>query len=125
MKKTFWIDVVFWLHLPIVILWFGLFLVPTSLWPLRITFHFWYIVSIMIIQLLWSLTIFRRFDIICPLTTLMQSLRGHKLNNDQNYDHSYIAELMQKLKLKVKYKGVNIVLLITLILIFLQYFFFN
>ena len=65
----------------------------------------------------------KKFDIICPLTTVMQYWRGYPCKDKRNYSHSFIAELSQKLRIKIHYKGVNIVLLITLIIVFIQYFF--
>jgi hypothetical protein len=123
-KKIF-AEITFWLHQPIIILWFGLFLVPKSIWPGRITFHFWFIFSIMVIQLIWSLLVYRKFDIICPLTTLMQWLRGYPLRNKKNYDHSFIAESLDKLRIKVHYRGVNIALIVTLILVVVQFVWFR
>ena len=119
------IEIIFWLHLPIVILWFGLFVVPKSIFPPRVIFHFWYIVGIMFIQLIWSLIIFRKLDIICPLTTWMQYLRGFPLKNENNINHSFIAELLKRLKLNVNYKFINILLIITLIVVSIQFFFFQ
>ncbi len=121
------IHLIFWLHLPIVILWFGLFLVPTSIWSGRITFHFWFMVIITLIQFLWGLVYFpvtRKIDIICPLTTLMQSLRGFPFRSKKNYGHSFIAELLEKLKLKVSYRWVNALLLVTLVLVVVEYVWF-
>jgi hypothetical protein len=118
-------EIVFLLHQPIIILWFGLFLVPKSIWPGRINFHFWFIFSIMIIQLIWSLLVFRKLDIICPLTTYMQWLRGYPLKSKKNYDHSFIAETLDKFRIKIHYKGVNIALIVTLILVVVQYFWFR
>ncbi len=115
------IQIIFWLHLPIVILLFSLFFVPTSIWPKRVIFHFWYMISITTIQFLWSTIIFKKFDIICPLTTIMQSLRGYKLKDKKNYGHSFIAEFLRKLKINVSYKTINIILIITLIIISAQY----
>ncbi len=121
MKHKLWSKILFWLHFPIVLFWFGLFLVPLSFWPGRITFHFWYIISIMFIQLLWSVLIFKKIDIICPLTTWMQYLRGFPLKNKENYDHSYIAELLNRLHLRISYWLVNILLAVTLIIVIVQY----
>ncbi len=118
------IQLIFWLHLPIVVLWFGLFLMPSSLWPGRITFHFWFIISIITVQFFWGLVYFpitRKIDIICPLTTLMQSLRGFPFRSRENYGHSFIAELLGKLRLKVSYRWVNGLLIVTLILIVVEY----
>ena len=124
-KKNVIAKIIFWLHQPIIILWFGLFLVPKSFWPGKVTFHFWFIIGIMVIQLIWALLIFRKFDIICPLTTYMQWLRGYPLKNRKNYDHSFIAETLDKLKVKINYRGVNIVLIVTLILVIVQFVWFK
>lgn len=110
------------------VLWFGLFLVPNSVWPGRITFHFWYIISIMIIQFLWGLTLYKythKIDIICPLTTLIQSLRGYPRSSEKNYGHSFIAELLERLRTNISYQGINILLLITLVLIIIEYIWFR
>ena len=114
MKKD---ELVFWLHFPIIVLWFGLFLIPTYFWPGRVVFHFWFIFSIMFIQLIWGLFLRRKFDIICPLTTLMQYLRGYSIKEKKNYGYSYIAELLERLGMKISYKFVNFILLITLFLV--------
>ena len=124
MKKTFLAGLLFWLHLPIVIIWFGLFLIPSSIWSWKIPFHFWYIAGIMILQMLWAYYLTHRFDIICPLTTWMQSLRGYSLNDKENYNYSYIAELCTVFNVKISSKKVSLVLLITLIIVTLQYLFF-
>ncbi|HIH12942.1 TPA: DUF2784 family protein [Candidatus Woesearchaeota archaeon] len=114
-------EIVFWIHLPIVLLWFGLFLVPASVWSGRIAFHFWFIVTILVLQFLWSVVVFRRVDIICPLTTLLQYLRGYPQKDKRNYGHSFIAELLKRLHLKMSFKAVNLLLLGTLVLIIIEY----
>ncbi len=118
-------ELIFWLHLPIVVLWFGLFAVPKSIWPGRVTFHFWFIVILLIIQFIWGFILRKKLDMICPLTTLMQYWRGYYCSDKRNSGHSFIAELSSKLGIKIHYKRVNIVLLITLIVVFIQYFFFR
>ena len=128
MNKKLFSEIIFWLHLPIVLVWFGLFLVPELLWPAKITFHFWYIVSIIILQFLWGLILFpytKKIDMICPLTTLMQRLRGIPVQDKRNYGHSFIAEFLARYNIKSSYKKVNIVLLITLVIIVIQFFWFN
>ena len=115
------ISIVFWLHLPIVIIWFGAFAVPLSVWPERIVFHFWFIAGIMAIQLLWGVLAVGKFDIICPITSYMQWLRGYPLTHKKSYGHSYIAELFNILGIKMHYKWVNYLLLITLAIVCYQY----
>ena len=123
-KKMF-AEITFWLHLPIVIILFGMFAIPKSIWPGKVTFHFWYFISIIIIQFIWSVSVYRKFDIICPLTTLMQWLRGYPLKNKKNYNHSFIAELMEKMRIKVSYAWVNVILITSLIIVAVQYLWFR
>ena len=128
MGNKIWAEVTFWLHLPIVILMFGLFAVPLSVWPGRVTFHFWYFVLVILIQFIWGLwyyPITKRIDIICPLTTLMQWLRGEPLKSKKNYRHSFIAELVRKLRLRISYGWVNVVLLVCLVIVTVQFIWFN
>ncbi len=123
-NDSFWVKIIFWFHLPIVLIWFGLFAVPLSLWPSRITFHFFYIVGIMSVQLLWALYL-HKVDIICPMTSWMQWLRGYQLNEKENYGHSFIAELFEILGIKLSYKIVNYLLFVTLIVVTIQFIWFN
>lgn len=125
MRNRLLATILFWLHLPIVVLWFGLFLVPKSIWAVKVSFHFWFIAGIMFIQLLWGIYLTKKIDIICPLTTWMQYLRGYPRDSKKNYQHSYISELLQKLRIPVYYKGINILLLITLVLVTVQYIWFR
>lgn len=130
-KKSILISTIFWLHLVIVLIWFGLFLVPASWWPERVPFHFWFIISITIIQTLWGWFLYQRkfmpkFDIICPLTSLMQWLRGYPLNHPDNYGHYYITELLILWGIKNKTtkqvnKLVNYALWLSIVLIIWQY----
>jgi len=124
-KKNFLTGFVFWLHLPLVIIWFFTFLIPLSLWPGRITFHFWYIAILLLIQLIWGILVYpktKSIDFICPLTTLMQSLRGYKIKDKRNYNHSFIAELFERLKIKISFLWVDVLLFITFIIVSIQYF---
>ena len=110
------------------VLWFGLFLVPQSIWAGVVSFHFWYIVTILLVQLLWGLTFYstiKRVDIICPVTTLMQWMRGYSRRSEKNYGHSFIAEFCNMFGFRVHYGGVNVALLITLGLIVVRYFFWS
>ena len=117
--------IVFGLHLPIVIILFGMFVIPKSLWAGKVIFHFWYFVSIIFFQFLWSLFIYRKFDIICPLTTLMQWLRGYPLKNKNNHGHSFIAEILEKMRIQVSYVWVNVILIVSLIIVVVQYIWFR
>ena len=125
MKPAWLTEMVFWVHLPIVLVWFGLFLVPTSVWPGRIAFHFWFIASLLVVQFLWSVAVYHTLDIVCPLTTLMQWLRGYRVYDKRNHGHSFIAELLERLHIRLGFKGVNILLGGTLILVVIEYVWFR
>lgn len=122
------INLVFWSHLPVVILWFGLFLIPTSIWAGRITFHFWFIVVIFGMQIIEGALYFpitKKMSLICPQTTLMQWLRGYPLKSKKNYDHSFISEYLKKFNLRFSHKAVNMINILAVIIISIQYFLFN
>ena len=124
-KNNFLAEIVFWLHLPMVILLFGLFFVPKSIWADKVVFHFWYFIGIIIVELVWAGLLYKKLDIICPLTTLLQWLRGYPLKNKMNYGHSFIAELLEKIKIKISYNWVNIILIVSLIIVIVQYIWFR
>lgn len=123
-KDNWLINIIFWLHLPLIIIWFGAFFIPLSFWPKRIIFHFWFIAIILIIQLIWGIILYpktKKINFICPLTTLMQSLRGYKIKDKENYNHSFIAELLKKLKINASFFLVNVILIITFLIALWQY----
>lgn len=109
-KDSFAVHLLFWLHLPVVILYFGLLFVPLSAWPEKVVFHFWVFVIIVGAEVLWGLYMrrnSRKMDIVCPLTSWMQFLRGYRLSDVRNYGHSYIAELLGVFGFRVRYSVVN------------------
>lgn len=115
-------------HLFLVLLWIAMFFIPKSFWLEKVTFHFWYAMIVMGVQLLWGVIYFpitKRMDVICPVTTLMQWLRGYPLKSKKNYHHSYVAELLGKFKINVSYQFVNILIFISLVILFIQYFLLN
>ena len=127
-KKTLWTEIVFWSHLPIVLIWFGAFFIPLSLWPNRVTFHFWYILILLSLQFLWGVILYPktgRVDFICPFTTILQSLRGYPIESKKNYNHSFIAEFLERFNIKISFRWVNIMLWITFIMVSIQYFWFR
>ncbi len=124
MKKSWLIDFLFIIHFPIVLVYFGLFFVPTAVWADRAIFHFWYFVLVMSIELIWGILIYpytKRIDIVCPLTTLMQYLRGFAVSDERNYDHSYISELFSRFGIKIAYKYVSYSLFLAGVLIAINY----
>lgn len=124
-KKSLLISLIFWLHLPLVVILFGIFFIPLSLWPGRIEFHFWFISTLLFLQLLWGVVLYPKtgkIDFICPLTTVMQSLRGFPIESKENYNHSFIAELLGKLRINISFFWVDVLLLIIFIIVSFQYF---
>ena len=124
--KKFLSKFTFWLHLPITLMLFVPFAIPRSIWPGRVTFHFWYFVLVILLQFVWGLwyyPITKKIDIICPLTTLTQWLRGKPVDSPKNYKYSFIAELFKILKIKVSYFWVNVVLLVSLVIVTVQFVF--
>lgn len=56
------------------------------------------------------------------MTTLMQKLRGFPLKTKENFAHSFIVECLGRLNVKVSYKTINLLLLITVVLVSIQYY---
>jgi hypothetical protein len=124
-RKSFLTEFLFWLHFIYVFVWLFLFFIPKSLWQGVLAFHFWYIIGIMAVQLLWALILTEKVDLICPLTTLMQSLRGYPVKNEKNYGHSFIAEFLERYDIKLSFRKVNAILILTLAMVVIQYFWFR
>ena len=126
-KRRILIELIYWLHLIIIIIWFGLFFIPPCLWIGKIPFHFWFITIIAGIQFLWGAFMMpytKKIDIICPLTSIMQVLRGFPLKSTENLGHSFIVEIMSRFNVKISYKTVNLIFLLTIIIVSIQYILF-
>ena len=90
----------FWMHVFIFIVWFGLFWIPLSIWPGRVVFHFWYITVAVASELLTGLLlmpVMLKYRIVCPLRTWMQHVRGYKISDPKNFDHSFVRELIPEI----------------------------
>lgn len=119
-------DLLFWLHFIIGTVWLGLFLVPSSIWSDKITFHFYLTLLIVGHQFFWGLMIMpwtRKFRMVCILTTPMQLLRGQKISDPKNYDHSFFKELAGRNGIKIPHKVSTIITFSAFILSTLQYLF--
>ncbi|MFH0819869.1 MAG: hypothetical protein V1892_02445 [bacterium] len=126
--KKVTINFLYLIHLAIVIIWFGLFFVPKFLWPGRVTFHFWFIFIFMLIQMGWGAAMMpymKKYRIVCPLTTLMQKLRGYPFGDKKNFDHSFIREFLANLKIQAPYGSIGLVNYLSLGLITIQYLLFR
>lgn len=117
-------DTIYLVHLILIIFWFGLFLVPTSFWPNRIIFHFWFIFIFMLLQVGWGFILIpymKKYRIVCPLTTLMQYLRGYSVSDKNNFNHSFVREFLASIKIKVPYGFVGTINFLSLIFIMIEY----
>jgi hypothetical protein len=124
--RLFFADVLFWLHFIIGCLWIGLFLVPSSIWHDRITFHFYLTIIIVAHQFLWGLFLMlwtKKFRMVCILTTPMQLLRGQKISDPKNYEHSWFKELIGKQGIKIPHALSTALTFSILSLITYQFFF--
>ncbi|MEM2125713.1 MAG: hypothetical protein QXQ53_04880 [Candidatus Methanosuratincola sp.] len=102
--RAFAAEVIFWLHLVIVLFWVSLFFVPVDWWQGRISFHFYFSLVVILHQFVWGAIIMpwtKRYRMVCILTTLMQSLRGFKLSRVENYGHSFTEELFARARVNV------------------------
>ena len=118
-------EILFWMHVVIFIAWFGLFLIPLSIWPGRIAFHFWYITFALTGELLMGLLlmpVMLKYRIVCPLTTWMQLVRGYKISDPRNFDHSFVRELFQRLRINIPYGYIGALIFISWGVVIIQYF---
>lgn len=124
MSKKALTEVIFWLHLALFIVWYALFFIPSSLWPQRVVFHFWYIALQVLSEVITGLMLMpkmKKFRIVCPLTTLMQSLRGFKPSDPRNYDHSFVREFAKRVGIRIPYGFVGALIFLSLAVVTLQY----
>jgi len=119
-------DLLFGLHFMIGTVWLGLFLVPISVWQDKITFHFYLTLVIVAHQFLWGLIIMpqtHKFRMVCLLTTPMQLLRGQKISDPKNYDHSFFKELVGIQGIQIPHAISTAITFSALTLVTFQYFF--
>jgi len=118
-------EVLFWLHLPIVLIWLGLFFIPESLVPGKTVFHFWFILVVFASQVLWGLVMMpirgRFGGGACPLTTLNQLVRGYAITDKRNYSHTFLEEFMARLHIKLSLQLMQLILFGSVGLIIIQY----
>ncbi len=118
-------EILFWLHLPIVLIWLGLFFIPSSSWPAKVTFHFWFIFVVFASQIWWGfflMPIRKRFGAgVCPLTSLTQWVRGYPITDRRNYDHTFLEEITERLRITISLKTMQIILFGSVGVIIVQY----
>jgi len=119
---------IFLFHSAIVLFWLSLLFIPTSWWPNKITFHFYFTLFIIFHQLLWGFLIFpwtKRYRLVCFLTTLTQFLRGEEISDEKNYNHCFAKEFFGKAGMNISHQFVTRFTLIILIITAIQYHFFH
>ncbi|MDO8470930.1 MAG: hypothetical protein Q7S63_03140 [bacterium] len=124
--RLFLAEFIFWAHVLIVAFWWGLLFVPSSWWPEKIAFHFYFTLGIVFHQFLWGFLLMpwtKKFRMVCALTTPMQLLRGDNLSDPKNYDHSFMKEMFGKTGLTVSNRLATILTFTILTIVSIQYFF--
>lgn len=124
--KLLFADLLFWIHFITGTIWLGLFLVPSSAWHDKITFHFYLTIAIVGHQFLWGVLLMpwtRKFRMVCLLTTPMQILRGEKISDPKNYDHSFFKELVGNQGIQIPHAISTLITFSALFLVTLQYLF--
>lgn len=131
--RLFLADLLFWAHFIIGSIWLGLFLVPSSVWlaslrsgPDKITFHLYLTIAIVGHQFLWGLFLIpwtRKFRMVCILTTPMQLLRGQKISDPKNYNHSFFKEVVGKGGIKIPHSISTLITFSALFLTIYQFLF--
>jgi hypothetical protein len=117
-------EVLFWMHALIFIVWVLLFFIPQSIWPEKITFHLFYIIVMIVAEFLAGLVlmpVMGKFRIVCPLTTLMQQVRGVSFREAANYDHSFVREFAERMHVKVPYGFVGALIFFSLAVVAIQF----
>ena len=125
------------IHFFVVITWIGLFFVPIALWEDKVVFHFYFILTGILIKLFTGLLYLpytNAVALICPLSIFTKRLYGHTWTSPITYEYVFIDKLLGKIGIKTKpmkyskFKPgkINIVFsttYITLIIVSIQYFF--
>lgn len=125
MNKKDWAEVLFWIHLVMFILWYTPFFIPSSLWPERVVYHFWYIVIQVVAQFLTGFIMMKgmkKYRIVCPLTAYMQKLRGYDYTDPRNFDHGFVAEFASRFNIKIPRGTVAVLIYTSLAVVIVQYY---
>lgn len=128
MNRNLLANFIFILHIPVVFIWWGLFLVPLQWWPNKIIFHFYLTLGIVFHQIVWGTIIMpwtKKFRMVCILTTLMQLTRGRNIADPANYKHSFLVEFFGRIGLNFTHRMATIATWVILISITSQYIAFR
>lgn len=125
--RNFLAEIIFWIHAFFVALWYGLFLMPLSWWPEKIIFHFNFSLFIVFHQFLWGALIMPwtgKYRMVCLLTTITQFLKGQKISDSENYNHSFSREFLKKKGIEISHQKVTLLTFATFAVVTMQYLYY-
>lgn len=119
-------EITLWAHFVLALLLFFMLFIPTSLWPERPAVHFYILVFIMLSDLIAGIFYYlydhkKHFYLICPLTLLMQRIRGYKFLDKRNYEHSYVIEVGKRFGFKLSRVFARLFFILFFIITLLNY----
>ncbi len=117
----FWADLIWYAHFAIVILAVALFFIPESVWQNRVAFHFYYLWSVIALQIVTGIIYLpktKKFHFICPLTALEKHLI--KRHPHKHVGESCVADFCAERFGLPKWLG-TVSVLIALTMVTLQY----
>ena len=126
-KDTLIIKLLWWSHLAVVIGLYILFFIRKKLIQEISTINLYYMLWVALSQAFWGIFMIKHrgsFALVCPMTTLMQYLRGYPVNDEKNHGHSYVVEFMDYLGVKWDFALINKIMIGTIIAVILRFVFF-
>ncbi|MFH1379903.1 MAG: hypothetical protein ABII23_06460 [bacterium] len=118
-------EIVFYLHLLVFLFWIIPFFVPAAIWADRVTVHFFYIVTLVSIEIVSGILMYPvtgSFDLICPITILMQCIRGYRWHEPAAYRHSFVVEILERLQVRFQKKTITVLIIVSILMVMCQYF---
>ena len=122
--RNFFAELIFWMHLFVVLFWYSLFFIPQDWWPDKVSFLFHLTLGIVLHQFVWGFMIMPwvgKYRMVCILTTIMQYLRGQKISDSKNYDHSFSQEFFGRRGITIPHRATTFLTLAILIIVTFQY----
>ncbi len=126
-QDSLFIKMLWWSHLLVVLGLYVLFFIPKSIVPLIATIHLYYMLWVALSQGFWGIIMMKfrgNFALVCPMTTLMQHLRGYPPTDARNHSHSYVVEVMEHFDVKWKFSTINYMMLVTMVLVIVRFVWF-
>lgn len=121
-QSRFWVDILWYVHMGVVILAIIPFFISIEVWSERVTVHFYYLWSIIFIQIIAGVIYLpktKKFHFVCPLTAVEKHLI--KRNPHKHVGESCVADFcVERLGLPRWLSTTSVA--IALLLVSLQYF---